>query len=150
MYKILEKIVLILIVAIGVQIPVWSQDGKVKVSVAHSGEDSVGRQFSFAVRETIRGSNGYQLVSDDQSGMHIAIVTINPDSSSGSNWTTAAITYTMTNFIPYQKGNPQTWYPIHLTSQVMAVGINRTYDQARSVLATLDAQLEQYRRDARK
>jgi hypothetical protein len=148
MYKLLAKIGLI--VALCVQVPVWSQDGKVKVSVFHSGEDSVGKQFAYAVREAIRGSNGYQLVSSDQSGIDVRIITVDPDRSSGSSWTVAAVTYTMTNFIPYQTGNPQTWYPIYLTSLVMTVGSSRTDAQARSVMAAIDEQLERYRRDARK
>lgn len=132
-------------------VPAWAQNTKVAVSVSHSGEDAVGRQFAHAVREAIRGSNGYRLANDDESGLQVNIVSIDPEraSASGNYWTAASVTYTMANFIPFQKGNPQTWYPIYLTSQVMTIGSQRVDEQARSVMATLDEVLEQYRRDAK-
>jgi hypothetical protein len=124
-------------------------DGRVQVSVDHSGDDSVGKQFAYAVREAVRASNGFRLTAADSSGLQILIVTVDPERRSQSNnsWTVASITYTMANFLPYEKGNPQTWYPIYLTSQVMTVGTQRVDEQARSVMATLDSQLERYRRD---
>lgn len=127
------------------------QDSKVRVSVSHSGEDSVGKQFAYSVREALRASKGFRLVSPDDSGLQILIVTVDPEraSTSGSYWTAASITYTMANFLPYEKGNPQTWYPIYLTSQVMTIGTQRVDEQARSVLAALDHALETYRGDAR-
>ena len=148
MYKLLAKIGLI--VALCVQIPVWSQDGKVKVSVSHTGEDSVGKQFAYSVREAIRGSNGYQLVTEDKSGLQVLITTLDPERGSGSNWTIAAISYNMTNFNPFDRENPQTWYPIYLTSQVMSIGTNRTDSQARSVMAVIDERLEKFRRESKK
>lgn len=129
-----------------------NNDGKVAVSVSHSGEDSVGRQFAYAVREAVRSSNGYKLVPNADSGIQINLVTIDPEktSSSGSYWTAAAVSYTMTNFIPFEKGNPQTWYSIHLNTQVMTVGTQRLNEQARAIMATIDEVLERYRRDSRR
>lgn len=129
-----------------------AQDKKIPVSVSHSGDDSVGKQFAYAVREALRGSNGYRLTSLTDSGIYISIVTVDPERNSNSNgyWTAAAVTYTMKNFIPLEKGNPQTWYPIYLTTQVMTIGTQRTAEQARAVMATIDEQLEAYRRDAQK
>ena len=126
-------------------------DAKIAVSVSHSGEDSVGKQFAYAVREALRASNGFRLVSSGDSGLQLQIVTVDPErsSASGNYWTAASITYTMANFLPYEKGNPQTWYPIYLTSQVMTIGTQRVNEQARSVMAALDNALETYRRDAR-
>jgi 23S rRNA A2030 N6-methylase RlmJ len=113
-----------LLAALCLPLPTWSQDGKIKVSVSHSGNDSVGKQFAYAVREAIRASNGYQLVSADASGLQVNIITIDPERTSSSEGyrTAASICYTMANFLPLQKGNPQTWYPIYLTSQVMTIG----------------------------
>ncbi len=136
--------------AAGVSSFVHAQDGKVGVSVIHSGENAVGKQFSFAVREALRASKGFNLVLPDESGIQIRIVTIDPsERSSGSGWTVATVVYTMTNFIPYKKGEPQTWYPIYLTSSVMTVGQQRLDEQAKSVLAAVDSAVEKYRRDAK-
>lgn len=141
----------ILTVVVATPITSFAQqdDGKIRVSVEHTGENSVGKQFAYAIREALRASNGFRLGSVDDSGLNILIVTVDPDPRSqlGNYWTAAAITYTMKNFIPYQKGNPQTWYPIYLTSQVMVVGAQRVDEQAKSVMAALDSQLERYRRD---
>jgi hypothetical protein len=128
-----------------------AQDEKVRVSVAHSGDDSIGVQFAYAVREAVRASNGFKLVSRGESGMDIGLVTVDPERSASSTglWTAVAVTITMTNFLPYEKGNPQTWYPIYLTSQVLTVGRQRVDDQARAVMAALDSSLDQYRRDAK-
>lgn len=148
MQKFLPKIGLI--VALCVQVPVWSQDGKLAVYVSHSGEDSVGKQFAYSIREAIRGSKGYQLSSHEKSSLQVQVVTIAPDKSSENIWTVAAISYTMTNYLPYEKGNPQTWYPIYLTSQVMTIGSNRTDSQARSVMAAIDDQVQEFKKDASK
>ena len=127
-----------------------SQDGKVNVSVTHSGDDAIGKQFVFAVREAIRGSRAFNLSPPDQSGIQVRVITLDPeDRASGSIWTVASVVYTMTNFIPFKKGDPQTWYPIYLTSQVMTIGLSRTESQAKSVAATIDLAIEKYRREAR-
>lgn len=127
------------------------QDSKVRVSVFHYGDDSVGKQFAYAVREALRASKGFRLASAEESGLQVHIITVDPErsSTSGNTWTAASITYTMTNFLPYEKGNPQNWYLIYLNSQVMTIGTQRVSDQARSVMATIDSTLETYRRDAR-
>lgn len=129
-----------------------AQDAKLPVSLSHTGEDNTGKQFAYAIREAIRGSNGFRLTGENDAGIHVKLITIDPEQSrsSGSAWTVASITYVMTNFLPYEKGNPQTWYPIYLTSQVFTVGTQRTNDQARAVMASIDEALERYRRDSRK
>lgn len=131
--------------------PVYSQDLKIKVSVAHVGDDPVGNQFVYAIREAVRGSKAFSLALPDESAIQVRVLTVDPsDSSSGSSyWTVATVVYTMTNFNQYKKDNPQTWYPIYLTSQVLTVGQKRTDDQAKSVTATIDAAIEKFRRDGR-
>lgn len=125
---------------------------KIAVSVTHTGVDSVGKQFAYSVREAVRASNGYRLVDEADSVINVSIVTVDPESSrSQSNlWTAAAIGYTMSNFLPYEKGNPQTWYPIHLSAQVMTIGNRRLPEQARSVMATIEELLQTYRDEARR
>ena len=146
------RLLALLLSAALVSSPASAQDSKVLVSISHSGQDSVGQRFAYAVREAVRSSNGFRLVDEESSGLQVSIVTVDPEraSSSSGNWTAASVTYTMANFIPYEKGNPQTWYPIYLTSKVMTIGTQRVEEQAKSVMATLDSSLERYRRDARK
>ncbi|WP_140637449.1 hypothetical protein [Methylibium rhizosphaerae] len=128
-----------------------AQDAKIRVSVTHSGEDAVGKRLAFSLREAVRSSSGYQLVGPEESGLEVKLITLDPETSprSSSVWTVASATIVMTNFLPYEKRNPQTWYPIYMTSVVMTVGANRTDEQAKSILATLDDSLEKFRAAAR-
>ena len=127
-----------------------AQNDKVGISVSHTGNDSVGTQLAFAVREAIRGSQGYKLAQKDQSGIQIRLITINPDENiNSSSWTVATVVLTMSNFFPYDSKNPQSWYPLYLTSHVMTVGNSKTDEQARKILASVDAEVEKFRLDAR-
>ena len=129
----------------------YAQVEKMAVSVSHSGADSVGTQLAFAVREAIRASQGFKLIQPDDPGIQVRLITINPDDdSTASNWTVATVVLTMSNFFPYDQKNPQSWYPIYLTSHVMIVGRSKTDAQARSVLASVDAAIEKYRREVRR
>ena len=129
----------------------FAQDSKIGVSISHSGEDSIGKRLAFSLREAVRSSSGYQLVSPEESGLEVRLVTLDPERSpqASGNWTVASVTIVMANFLPYEKGNPQTWYPIYMTSVVMTVGGQRTEEKAKSILATLDDALEKYRSAAR-
>lgn len=124
-----------------------AQDDKVAVSVAHSGEDNIGKRLAFSLREAIRSSSGYKLVDQRDSGMTVKLITLDPERSAASsgNWTVASVTIVMRNFLPFERGNPQTWYPIYMTSVVMTIGGQRTDEQAKSILATLDDALEEFR-----
>ena len=148
----MRKLLLILLMFSVCSFAALAQDGKVSLSVVHSGEDAVGKQLAFALREAIRSSAGYKLVGRDDYGMEVRLITIDPErSSQGSgNWTVASVTVVMANFLQYEKGNPQTWYPIYMTSVVMTVGGQRTSEQAKSILATVDDALDKYRTAASK
>jgi hypothetical protein len=124
-----------------------AQENKVLVSVSHSGDDNIGKRLAFSVREAVRSSSGYKLVGQDDSGLEIKLITLDPERSpqNTGNWTVASVTIVMTNFLPYEKGNPQTWYQIYMTSVVMTVGGQRTDEQAKSIVATLDDALDKYR-----
>lgn len=130
--------------------PAWAQESKITVSVDHSGDDNIGVRLAFAVREAIRASSGYRLVSEN-AVLRISLITIDPERSpaAGGVWTVAAISYTMRNDLPLDKSNPQTWYPINLSASVITAGYSRVDDQAKAVLAGLDKQVDLYRRSAR-
>lgn len=125
---------------------------KLTVMVTHSGDDSVGQRLAFAVREAIRGSNGYELLTGPLATFRIQIVTLDPDKNRASSGlqTVAAITYTMRNTNSFIETNPHTWYPIYLSSSVMVSGSTRVEEQAKSVLADLEAQIEEFKNDTQK
>lgn len=147
----LSKVVCIFLLLSGFLLPsAQAQDGKVAVHVIHSGDDSVGVQFVYSLREALRSSHGFKLTSREESGIQVRVITLNPDERNQSNWTVATVVYTMTNFLPLDRSDPQTWYPIYLTSQVLTVGRSVTSDQAKAVVATLDSAVQKYREEARK
>lgn len=128
-----------------------SQNTKIPVSVDHSGSDTVGQRLAYAVRETIRGSNGYRLASGRDAVLRISLITLDPERtpSNAGYWTAAAVGYTMRNDLPLDRSDPQTFYPIHLTTSIVTAGTSRVDEQAKSIVATLDTQVEQYLKDMR-
>lgn len=138
------------LVASASAMPAMAADSKLSVCVFHHGEDFAGKQFAYAIREALRASNGYRLGDSSDCSLQIQLITLNPDERGSSNsWTAAAVSYTMSNYLPYQKGNPQTWYAFHLTTQALTTGTQRVDEQAKVVMATLDEQVERYKREAR-
>lgn len=129
----------------------FAQDSKLPVAVDHSGDDNIGQRLAFSLREVIRGSSGYRLASGREALVFISLVTIDPERSPSASgiWTAAAVAYTMRNDLPLDPNDPQTWYPIFLSASVVIAGMSRVEDQARGILAGLDAQLERYRQDMR-
>jgi hypothetical protein len=127
---------------------VFAQDKKFGVSVAHSGEDIVGQRLAFSLREALRSSSGYKLVDGSEAVFRVNLITIDPERnpSAAGTWTAASVTFLMTNYIPYQNNNPQTWYPIYLTSLVVTAGTQRVDEQAKGILASLDAAVEEYKK----
>lgn len=146
----MKKLLLVLLFIFASSIAI-AQDNKVKISLYHSGEDIIGKRLAFSIREVIRSSSGYRLVPTNEAGMEIRLTSLDPDTTNQKtgNWTVAAVAIVMTNFFPYEKGNPQTWYPIYMTSVLMTVGTQRVEEQAKSILATVDEELEKYRTAAR-
>ena len=118
---------------------------KAPVFVQHSGTDPVGERLSFAVREAIRASSGYELASQSAKSIYrINIVTIDPEHGAlAGHATIASIAFTMKNTNPFRDHDPQTWYPIFLSSQVLIAGSRVIEEQAKSILAGLDADVVQ-------
>ena len=77
--------------------PAVAEEAKISVAVNHSGEDTVGQKLAFALRETIRSSSGYQLISGPKATYRISLVTLDPESSpsAAGRWTVAAVTFTV-------------------------------------------------------
>lgn len=143
------------VVAITFAVSLWPSPGaaqtKISVSVMHSGSDMVGPQLAFAVREAIRRSAAYELKVDSDALFSVRLVTIDPDrgTSRAGNWAVASVTFTMRNWLPLDKTDPQTWYPIYLSSSVVTAGTKAVDDSARGIVAQLDEAVEQFKRDSK-
>lgn len=129
-----------------------NQSRKLLVAVSHTGDDSVGVQLAFAVREAIRRSAAFELTSDSVAALFtVSLVTADPESGSASGRRTAgAVVFTMRNLLPFAKNDPQTWYPIYLMGHVVIVAANKVNDSAQELLASLDAQIENFKRESRR
>lgn len=124
--------------------PAAAQDNAIGISVDHTGEDAVGSRLAFAVREAVRASQAYRLETEENALFEISLITLDPDDE--NTHTACAIVYTMKNILPYEEGNPQTWLPIFIGSYLQITGSNRVEEQAKSIIARFDAQVEEYRR----
>jgi len=120
-----------------------AQKPKTLVFVDHTGSDAVGQELAYAVREELRRSAAYDAGSEDKALFMIELVTLDWGERAG-NASAVSVTYVMSNLLPLQKGNPQTWLPIFLRSSVLAVGRDRVKDQARAIVANFDAAVEGY------
>jgi hypothetical protein len=117
------------------------------VCVAQEGEDAVGSRLAYAVREELRKSAGYDVVERSKCLYRISLISLDLASGSESQGvrSTVSVVVTMTNLLPLKASDPQTWYPIYLTSGVFTVGSSRVDDQAKSVMALLDQAVEDFK-----
>jgi hypothetical protein len=122
---------------------------KISVSVRHSGDDNVGQRVAFAVREAVRSSHGYELVSGPSALLRVYLVSLDPDRENDGHRTAISYVLAMRNLNEFREGFPASWYPIYLTSGIVTCGTNRVQETAQSIVAKLDAALEVYREDVR-
>jgi hypothetical protein len=127
------------------------QELKTTIAVNHSGDDLVGQRLIFAIRETIRSSHGYQIESSPRAAYRINIVTMDPESGSSKNGLSAiaAVTIVKKNTTTFNPRDPQTWYPIYLTTSVVSVGSKRVDEISKSIVAMLESEIEEYKSDVR-
>lgn len=121
---------------------------KITLSVTHSGKDRVGQNLAFALREVVRASSGYQLVSGPSALFRVTLKTIDPHYQTEDFKglaTVAAVTITMRNLHPLESGRPQTWYPIFIASGITMSGADRIDEFAKTILADIDSAIEDYR-----
>jgi hypothetical protein len=124
---------------------------RLKINVIHTGEDSVGRSVVNALREEIFRSSEFVLGDSDDAMIVINIVSLDAAGAAGAEGVRSAISvvYTMSNYLPLDKTNPQTWYPIFLTSAIRLVGRERAVPVAKDIVATLEAEMREFRSAAR-
>ncbi len=100
------------------------------ISVVHTGDDSVGRRFAYAVREKIRESASYLLTQADVARIEIHIVTLDA-SSLGNTGLQSAVS------IVFVGAGPKV-PPIYLDMEVRIVGRQRIHEAAEDVVAAID------------
>jgi hypothetical protein len=132
----------LVVFSVATAVPV-SAATRLGVGVSLSGEDAPGKGLASAVREKIQRSESYQLVEDKKSDLQIRLVSLDVDGAGHPS--AIAVAYTMTNSAALDEKNPQTWYPIYLTTYVFVVDTKNIDAVAKIVVASLDQQVEGYR-----
>jgi hypothetical protein len=113
---------------------------KIGVSVEHTGTDTVGVRFAFAVREAIRRSAGYTLISESPD-YAVVILMLSTDASVSTRGDLQERNKGDASFVSVSHLVEQPAGRRYLTSALVAVGSAATESMAQSVLAQLDAAL---------
>lgn len=120
---------------------------KLRVYVDHSGEDAVGQLLVYSLREDIRRSTQFEVSTPKDALLTVVVVTLDMAAQGDQRGLSSAVavTHTMANWLPLNPKDPQTWYPIYLTTQLQTVGRNRVETMSKSILAKLDEEVEAFR-----
>ena len=106
-----------------------SREARKTLYVHHSGDDSVGKQFAFALREQIRKSSGYRLSDSDSTSAVVEIVTIDVFVGERTGQGAAA-----SIVVRQGKGDCSR----ELNHEVVVIGANEAESKARLVLSDID------------
>ena len=106
---------------------------KIQVFVKHEGNDSIGNQLAFAIRESVRRSAGYSL-GDDGATTVIELVT----AETVANGAASAVSVVM-----IKKGDSP-FCNFNLAHFVYYIGALRVKEMADDIVATLDKQVNEF------
>ena len=116
--------------------PAVSQEPPVKVLVAHSGDDSAGKQLAFFLKDKIRGSSTFADNSAEAAGgMGVQLITMDPNGARNQTIYSATIVLRTAHGLDY-----------YMTSFVGVCGTSRLSECAQSLYADLGQQLEDIRK----
>lgn len=117
--------------------PATATDGFINVRINHSGEDRVGQQLAFYVRDTIRRSGTFKEANAGvEATFALNLITLDPDEDRVQNRTI----YSLAIVIENREGLD--WY---VTSIVGTCGASRLRECAEDFHAELGAELETIR-----
>lgn len=123
--------------ALSVATSAHSQTAKVTAYIDHSGNDPLGQQLSFFIKEQIRASATFSEASKyTDGGLQLHLITLDPDHGSGYQTIYSA---TITVY------NPD-GYDYFITAFVGNCGTNKIRECAASLYGDMGAQLEEIRK----
>ena len=119
-----------------------AQVDRMPVELDHSGDDVVGQQLAFELREAIRGSSAMRLVVRGESAPSfvVSLVTVESFKSSPGTGTAAAVLLLV-------DGNGYPLRGFHVGALVQTCGANRVQDCARQLVAQIDGMIEYVKKD---
>jgi hypothetical protein len=106
-------------------------DAKYQISVNHIGEDGLGRQLAYRIKEEVRKSATLDLVpGDDDAYFSLDIRTMAPNKDPDPMWTIYSLTYTVRD--------PRTGNWTHWNATLSYAGKDRIIDAASDVIVWVD------------
>lgn len=100
-----------------------------KVAVDVTADDSVGLRLVYQIKELLRASKGMSLVPEEESGVQLHVVTLDPDDPDGGLRTVYSIVWTIVDLCGLQA---------YWTSTVGTCGGSKVESCAASIVATTD------------
>lgn len=124
---------------------------KVSVFINHAGSDAIGQHGAAALERLIEASPDYKLAPSHAAMMRVSIASLAlARDQSASRRATVSTVITMRNYLSYDPSEPQTWYPIFLTANLVVIDADGAEDYAGDIFDRIGAELERYREDVRK
>ena len=124
---------------------------KVSVFISHTGADTIGQRSIEQLKRMIEASPDYKLAPGHEAMMRVSIASIGLDTGKTDGLRSALSTViTMRNYLSYEPVEPQTWYPIFLTANLVVIAADGADRFAGNILSRIGAELERYREDVRK
>lgn len=111
-----------------------------KIYVSHSGNDRVGQQLVYEIREELRRSTGLSLAREDEaSNVDMRITTLDSNRTNPGASTTYAVVWLL----------PSSPFPAYLTSVAGYCGSSRIKECAHGLVADTDRAISEARARAR-
>ncbi len=121
----------------GLGMPPCAIAAPTSVYVSCAGDDTVGSRLCSAVKEKIRQSTAFRLVSDPVSG-GFSIRLLSTDDDSPAEGNVSAVAETTTAIVPTTIADMDADAEVYLKSGVFLVGAKAVDDMAESIVAHLD------------
>lgn len=149
LWRILPALALLLLTGTGTCLAADST--KVSVFISHTGNDVIGQHSTTLLERMIKASPDYKLAPSHEAMMRVSIASIDLSAAKAAGLRSSISTViTMRNYLSYDPVEPQTWYPIFLTANLVVIAAGGADNFADNILARIGAELERYREDVRK
>ena len=148
LWRILPALALLLLASTGTCLAADST--KVSVFVTHTGDDAIGQHSTSLLERMIKASPAYKLAPSHEAMMRVSIASIDLDAAKSGLRSSISTVITMRNYLSYDPVEPQTWYPIFLTANLVVIAADGADNFAGNILTRIGAELERYREDVRK
>ena len=108
----------------------WAAEPKCSISVAHSGDDTIGQRLASALKERIAASSHYRLVEEESAVVSIRMVSVDAETSDHGRASAVALEFA------YFTPDDRTCRATQLA--VVQLGTKEIADHAERILSSLE------------